>query len=61
MLVPLAVLIAGCGSSSGPRQITVGAARTFELAGFSPERFEPGKPARLSFVIRQPSGKALTS
>jgi hypothetical protein len=61
MLVPLAVLIAGCGSSSGPRQITIGAARTFELADFAPARFEPGRPARLTFVIRQPSGKPLTS
>ena len=61
ILVPVAVLIAGCGSSSGPRQITVGAARTFELADFTPASFVPGKSARLSFVIRQPSGEALTS
>jgi hypothetical protein len=58
-LVGLVVLLAGCGSSSG--QLTIGAARTFELAGLAPTEFTPGKPQRLSFTIDQPSGKPLTS
>jgi hypothetical protein len=57
--VLLAVALAGCGSSTPP-QITVGAARTYELAGFSPAHFAAGKPARLSFRIDQPSGAPLT-
>jgi hypothetical protein len=41
--------------------LTIGAARTFELAGLAPTEFTPGKPQRLSFTIDQPSGKPLTS
>src|SRR5207249_7353087 len=59
-LAGLAILLAGCGSS-GTSQLTIGAARTFRLAGFAPTRFAVGKPARLSFTIDQPSGKPLTS
>jgi hypothetical protein len=59
-LAGLILVLAGCGSS-GPSQLTVGAARTFGLAGFTPTRFVAGKPARLSFTIDQPSGKPLTS
>jgi hypothetical protein len=61
ILVPLALVIAGCGSSGGSPQITVGAARTFQLANFAPARFTAGKPSRLSFTIEQPSGEPLTS
>jgi hypothetical protein len=57
--VLLAALLAGCGSS-GPPQITVGAARTYHLAGFSPAHFTAGAPTRLTFRIDQPSGAALT-
>jgi hypothetical protein len=57
--VLLTVAVAGCGSSAPP-QITVGAAKTFELAGFSPARFSAGKPAPVSFRIDQPSGAPLT-
>ena len=32
------LLLAGCGSSGTP-QLTVGAARTFRLAGFAPTTF----------------------
>jgi hypothetical protein len=60
-LVPLALLLAGCGTSGGPPQITVGAARTFRLVDFAPPRFTAGRPVRLSFTIQQPSGAALTS
>jgi hypothetical protein len=56
-LVPLALLIAGCGSSGGAGDITVGAARTFRLADFSPKTFAAGRPQRLSFTINQPSGE----
>jgi hypothetical protein len=56
--VLLTVVVAGCGSSSPP-QITIGAARTYELAGF-PARFTTGKPTRVSFRIDLPSGAALT-
>ncbi len=56
----LALLLAGCGSSSATRQITVGAARTFRLAHFGPVQFTAGKPERLSFTIGQPSGAPLT-
>jgi hypothetical protein len=56
--VLLCVALAGCGSSSPP-QITVGAARTFQLAGF-PSGFVAGKSQRVTFRIDQPSGVALT-
>lgn len=55
----LVAVAAGCGSSSPP-QITVGAAQTFQLAGFSPARFAARKPTVLSFRIDQPSGAPLT-
>ncbi|HKC21118.1 MAG TPA: hypothetical protein VKB64_01285 [Gaiellaceae bacterium] len=57
--VLLVAVLAGCGSSGSP-QITIGAARTFQLAAFSPARFVAGKPTVLSFRINQPSGAALT-
>jgi hypothetical protein len=59
-LAVLVLLLAGCGSS-GSSQLTVGAARTFALAGFAPGKFAAGKPTRLSFTIDQPSGRPLTS
>jgi hypothetical protein len=55
----LCVLLAGCGSSAGT--LTVGAARTFKLAQFTPGTLEAGSPQRLSFTIEQPSGAPLTS
>ena len=60
LLVVLVALLAGCGSS-GAKQITIGAARTYSLAQVSPQRFAPGRPQELSFTIKQPSGAALTS
>jgi hypothetical protein len=60
LLVVLVALLAGCGSS-GAKQITIGAARTYVLAQVSPQRFASGRPQELSFTIRQPSGSALTS
>ena len=41
--------------------MTIRPARTFELAGFGPARVAHPGPARLSFTIRQPSGKPLTT
>ena len=60
-LAGVIVVLAGCGSSAGTQQLTVGAARTFELAHFAPVRLQAGKRAQLSFTIVQPSGKPLTS
>jgi hypothetical protein len=55
----LCVSLAGCGSSAGT--VTVGAARTFKLAQFTPGTLEAGKSQQLSFTIEQPSGAPLTS
>ena len=52
-------VVAGCGSSASP-QITVGAARTYQLAGWSPAQVAAGRPTTLSFRIDQPSGAPLT-
>ena len=59
LAVALSVLLAGCGSSPGT--LTVGAARTFKLAEFTPGTLEAGRPQQLSFTIEQPSGAPLTS
>jgi hypothetical protein len=58
--VLLAALVAGCGSSSGG-EIKIGAARTYQLANFTPPAFVAGKPQQISFSIEQPSGKTLTT
>ncbi|HMC75641.1 MAG TPA: hypothetical protein VKH34_00865 [Vicinamibacterales bacterium] len=60
LAVLLAVVVAGCGSSAPP-QITVGAARTYQLAGWSPAQVSAGKPTTVSFRIDQPSGAPLTN
>jgi hypothetical protein len=57
--VLLTVALAGCGSSAPP-QITIGSAKTFDLARFAPARFQAGKPTVLSFRIDQPSAAPLT-
>ena len=59
----LALLVGACGSGGGgPAVPTIQKARTFELAGFEPTGpIEPGKPVKVSFFIRQPSGKPLTT
>jgi hypothetical protein len=59
----LAGLTAGCGSGggSGLEAPKIGAARTFQLAGFRPSTsVRAGVPTTLSFHIQQPSGGALT-
>ncbi len=63
-LLALAVVtvLAGCGGSSKPNFPTVGAARTYSLVDFKPAAPAiAGKPTTVSFVIRQPNGKPLTS
>lgn len=63
-LLALAVVaaLAGCGGSSKPNFPTVGAARTYALVDFKPTAPAiAGKPTTVSFVIRQPDGKPLTS
>jgi hypothetical protein len=59
LAVALCLLLAGCGSSAGT--VTVGAARTFKLAQFTPGTLAAGRPQQLSFTIEQPSGVPLTS
>jgi hypothetical protein len=56
-----AVALSGC-TSSGPATPSIQPARTYVLEGFSlgPE-LAAGRPARMSFAIKQPSGSALTS
>jgi hypothetical protein len=54
-------VVAGCGGSSSGPSIKVGAARTYELAGFTPFRAAmPGRPTTVAFTIRQPDGSPLT-
>ena len=54
-------LLAGCGGGSSSPSITVGAARTYQLQGFTPAQpARAGKPTRVSFTILQPNGKPLT-
>jgi hypothetical protein len=60
-LLLLLPLLAAC-SSSGPKSITIGPARTFRLAGFQPSGvIRPGRPTTVAFTIDQPSGAALTA
>jgi hypothetical protein len=54
------LLVAGCSSSSRPSVGPIGPARTYELSGFAPVRVAHPGPARLTFTIRQPSGRPLT-
>jgi hypothetical protein len=62
LLVAACALAAGCGGSSKPSFPTIQAARTYSLVHFSPAHPVPAeKPVRVSFVIRTPSGKPLTS
>jgi hypothetical protein len=57
----LLLLAPGCSSSSGsPAAPTIGAARTFQLAGFQPaDPVRPGKTVDVAFTIDQPSGAPL--
>jgi hypothetical protein len=57
----LAVLLAGCGGSSDSKFPTIGAARTFHLADWTPTTLKAGTATKLSFRIVQPDGKTLTN
>lgn len=61
ILVACLLFLAGCGSGgSGVSTPTIPAARTYGLVGFEPATpAQPGRPTRVSFTIRQPSGKPL--
>lgn len=62
LLVGGCLLVAGCGGSSHSGFPTIQAARTYALVHFAPARpIQAGVPVRVSFVIRQPNGKPLTS
>jgi hypothetical protein len=57
-------LLGGCGSSSGGAVNVphVAPARQFVLAGFQPSSaVSAGRPTTISFTVRTPDGKALTS
>jgi hypothetical protein len=61
--VALAAALAGCGSSggSGLKAPKIGAAKTFQLAAFTPAGpVRAGVPTKLSFHVQQPSGAPLT-
>ena len=54
--------LAGCGGSSAGPSITIGAARTYRVAGFGPTTgIRPGKPTLISFTIMKPDGTPLTA
>jgi hypothetical protein len=62
-LATLLLALAGCGAGgAGVQAPKIGAARTFSLAAFQPAgAVRPRVATRVSFVIRQPSGKPLTT
>jgi hypothetical protein len=63
LLLLLLPLLAACGGSSSPSGFpTIQAARTYSLVNLSPSAPVPaGKPIRVSFAIKQPNGKLMTS
>src|SRR5437764_2861192 len=66
MIACAALLLAlgGCGSSGGGgvNAPTVGAARSFQLQDFRPDRtVRPDTATKVAFDIEQPSGKPLTA
>ena len=55
------LIAAGCGGSSSRPSITVGAARTYHLAGFRPAApAKAGVPTTVAFTVIQPDGSPLT-
>ncbi len=59
--VTLTWIAAGCGSGSSSSAITVQAARTYHLTGFSPTAgIKVGKSTLISFTIVQPDANPLT-
>jgi hypothetical protein len=61
-LLAALLALAGCGGSSSPPTVTVPAARTYHLSGFTPSKpVQAGRPTTVSFTIVQPSGRPLTA
>ena len=64
LLTVAAAGLAGCGSSSGGAVTApkIAAARIFTLGGFTPTgSIRPGHATTMSFTVRLPSGKPLTT
>jgi hypothetical protein len=61
----LAAAVGGCGGSSSAGGVTVPAvqpARVFTLGDFAPTgRIVPGHPTKMTFAVKLPTGKTLTS
>jgi hypothetical protein len=61
----LAAAVAGCGGSSSGGGVTAPAvqpARVFTLGDFAPTgKIVPGRPTRMTFAVKLPSGKTLTT
>jgi hypothetical protein len=56
-----ATVLTGCGGSSSPSFPTIGAAKTYEVADFTPTVIPTaGKPTTVSFGIQQPDGTLMT-
>jgi len=60
--IALVGVLAGCGGGgSGTPTISVGAARVYELSGFTPSSpVKAGVPTKVAFTILQPDGEPLT-
>jgi hypothetical protein len=59
--IAVVALLAGCGGGGSQRTVTVGAAATYHLSGFTPAGpVRAGTPVRVGFTIVQPNGKPLT-
>lgn len=61
LVLAAAAVAGGCGSSSSAPTISIGAAKTYNIADWSLEDVPAGRPAKLSFQIDQPSGEPITS
>lgn len=61
LLLTIAAALTACGGSSKPALPTIGAARVYSLAQFTPAHpVRAGTPTTVSFFIRAPDGKPLT-
>jgi hypothetical protein len=60
LVLAAAAVAGGCGSSNSSPTISIGAAKTYGIAGWSLQDVPAGRPAKLSFQIDQPSGEPIT-